>query len=95
MCRVPEISVVVFRDEEDGTAPHGAWYGIAKEAFLHHQHARGAGAADELMAGEKYCVLGHESLNSSGTREVRGIPKIACENEKGAWCRGVRDVLVG
>lgn len=56
--------MVVLRHEEHRPPANGARHGITKEAFFHHQHAGGARPAHKLVAGKKYRVLSHQSLNS-------------------------------
>lgn len=87
--------------EEHCASPHGAWHGIAQQAFFHHENARGSGAADELVARKEYGVLGNYCLQSTFTwamwwsieMRYRRIDDRKTRNVRGVTC--VRLLLSG
>lgn len=82
----PKISVVVLRDKEHCAPAYRPRHGVTKEAFLNDQHAGGAGPAHELVAREKYGVLGHERLRPS-----RWARRGGGESGKGVWGVGAME----
>lgn len=54
--------MVILRHKKHGAPADGAWHGVTKQAFLHHQNPGGARAAHKLVPGEENRVLRYQSL---------------------------------